>query len=155
MTGDASSLGGLVVLGLEADDPRIETDLYPLLRQLRPHLTPRLFDALIAEGYPQGLRYLVAYRGHHAPQAAAGYRVIATSRGRILFLDDLVTDPGARSGGIGAALLDAVETIGQESGCTAIELDSGLTNAAAHRFYFAQRMTVTAFHFAASLAGPE
>ena len=102
----------------------------------------------------QGLRYLVAYHSDGTPQAAPGYRVIATTRGRILFLDDLVTHPDARSKGIGAFLFDAVEVIGRESGATAIELDSGVTNAAAHRFYFAHRMSVTAFHFAASLTEP-
>ncbi|MDA8270159.1 MAG: GNAT family N-acetyltransferase [Actinomycetota bacterium] len=102
----------------------------------------------------QGLRYLVAYHSDGTPQAAPGYRVIATTRGRILFLDDLVTHPDARSKGIGAFLFDAVEVIGRESGATAIELDSGVTNAAAHRFYFAHRMSVTAFHFAASLTDP-
>lgn len=132
----------------------MEADLYPLLCQLRPGLTSRSFDALISEGYAQGLRYFVAYGIDGTLQAAAGYRVIATSRGRILFLDDLVTRPDARSTRVGAVLLDAVETIGQESGATAIELDSGVANAAAHRFYFAHGMSVTAFHFAASLTDP-
>ncbi len=47
--------GGLEILGLDEHDPRIETDLYPLLRQLRAGLTRRSFDALISEGYAQGL----------------------------------------------------------------------------------------------------
>lgn len=141
----------LRVVELAADDPRAEQDLYPLLRQLRPDLTSQAFRELIAGGYPQGLRYLLCYDADGVPLAAAGYRVTATSRGRILFVDDLVTADAARSTGIGGALLAELERRGRQTGCTALELDSGVSNAAAHRFYFRHRLGVLAFHFAEHL----
>ncbi len=151
---DPAVTGGIEVVGLEEHDPRIKADLYPLLRQLRPGLSAPSFDALILEGYAQGLRYIVAYGRDGTSRAAAGYRLLATSRGRILFLDDLVTRPDARSGGIGATVLEAVGAIARGAGATAIELDSGVTNAAAHRFYFTHRMQVSAFHFSSPLTDP-
>jgi len=148
MTPDPNALR---VVALAADDPRGESDLYPLLRQLRPDLTLPAFQQLLADGYPQGLRYLLGYAADGPAVAAAGYRVTATSRGRILFVDDLVTADAARSMGLGGALLTQLERRGTESGCTALELDSGVSNALAHRFYFRHRLTVLAFHFAKHL----
>lgn len=129
-------------------DSRSRDELYALLGQLRPDLTRAAFARLLAEGTPQGLRYLLAYGPDGAPVGAAGWRVLTTSRGRVLLLEDLVTDEVARSRGIGTALLDAVCAAGRRADCTALELDSGVANAAAHRFYFQHRMSVLAFHFA-------
>ncbi|HEX6449449.1 MAG TPA: GNAT family N-acetyltransferase [Trebonia sp.] len=128
-----------------ADDP---ADLLPLLRRLRPDLTEELFSELLTEGYDQGLRYLVAYSPSGQPLAAAGYRTLVTSRGRILFVDDMVTDEAARSQGVGARLLTELKTLGSQSRCDRLELDSGVANTAAHRFYLRHRLDIGAFHFA-------
>ncbi|WP_326835347.1 GNAT family N-acetyltransferase [Amycolatopsis rhabdoformis] len=127
------------------DDP---ADLLVLLRRLRPVMSEELFDELVTDGYEQGLRYLVAYSGAGRPLAAAGYRRLVTSRGRVLFVDDLVTDEAARSRGVGARLLAELQTLARGTGCDRLELDSGVANAAAHRFYFRHRLDVAAFHFA-------
>ncbi len=76
-----------------------------------------------------------------------------TSRGRVLFLDELVTDPKTRSRGVGAELTGEAEQRGRAAGCERIELDSGMTNQAAHRFYHRHRMGILALHFAKDL-GP-
>jgi len=133
------------------DDPQLTADLWPLLQRLRPGLTEDLFGELLTDGYRQGLRYLVAYSPAGLPLAAAGYRVLVTSRGRVLFVDDLVTDETARSRGIGAALLAELEAVGRRAECARLELDSGVSNTAAHRFYLRNRLDITAFHFAETL----
>lgn len=142
---------GLRLVQVATGDPRAGADLFALLRQLRPALTARAFEELTGEGERQGPRYLLAYDAAGAPVAAAGYRVLITSRGRILFVDDLVTAGAARRAGVGAALLTAVEERGRQASCTALELDCGVGNAAAHRFYFGRLMSVLAFHFAKPL----
>ncbi|MGP4017577.1 GNAT family N-acetyltransferase [Saccharopolyspora sp. 5N708] len=133
------------------DDPKLAADLLPLLRRLRPGLTDELFGELLTDGYRQGLRYLVACTSAGQPLAAAGYRILVTSRGRILFVDDLVTDEGARSQGVGARLVGELEALARRGGCVRLELDSGVSNAAAHRFYFRHRLDITAFHFAGAV----
>lgn len=144
----------LQVVALAAGDPRTDADLYPLLHHLRPGLTREAFDGLLADGHPQGLQYLVGYAADGTPLGAVGYRVLVTSRGRIAFVDDLVTAEAARSGGVGRVLLETVEDIGREEGCIALELDSGVSNGAAHRFYHRHRMSTLAFHFAKPLTTP-
>ncbi|OSY42786.1 MULTISPECIES: GNAT family N-acetyltransferase [Pseudonocardia] len=124
-----------------------ERGLFHLLGHLRPGFTNEQLDELLSVGYDQGLRYLVAQAGR-ATVGAAGYRVLATSRGRILVVDDLVTSPAVRSRGIAPVLLDELRRRAVAAGCCRIELDSGVGNTGAHRFYLRNRLDISAFHFA-------
>lgn len=85
----------------------------------------------------------------------AGWRLLATSRGRILYVDDLVTAAERRSQGVGRELLAWLEERGRLARCARLELDSGVQNAAGHRFYFRARMHITAFHFTKALTCSE
>lgn len=137
---------------VEPGDPRMAADVQPLLHILRPALTPEACAAFVVEAHAQGLVFLAAYDDADGRCAGlATYRVLATSRGRVLFVDDLVTDPGRRSEGIGARLWEELESRAARAGCERLELDSGVTNGGAHRFYHARGMTVSAFHFASPL----
>jgi GNAT superfamily N-acetyltransferase len=134
---------------LEPGDPRLETDLLPVLLELRPHLTPESFAAIYAEGHPQGLRFTAVYDDGDRCVACAGWRLTATTvTARKLYVDDLVTSADSRSGGFGGALLRELERRAREAGCRAIDLDSAVHRADAHRFYFRERMAIVSFHFA-------
>ncbi|MFI8102771.1 GNAT family N-acetyltransferase [Streptomyces sp. NPDC086023] len=121
-----------------------------LYRNLRPALTDDSFTDFAREAAGQGLVFTVGLSGGEAV-GVAGHRVLATSRGRVLFVDDLVTGPALRGGGFGAALFGELERRARAAGCVRIELDSGVVNRGAHRFYHRQRMSVAAFHFAYEL----
>lgn len=54
---------------------------------------------------------------------------------RWALLSALVVDDGQRSGGLGAALLQAAETFAREHGCAQLELSSNVARTRAHRFY--------------------
>ena len=136
---------------LEPGDPRLGHDVLPVLAQLRTELTREMLDAVYAEGHPQGLRFTAAY-DEHGCVAVAGWRLMATTVAiRKLYADDLVTSAERRSQGIGAALLAELERRAREAGCRAIDLDSGVTRADAHRFYIRERMPITSFHFGREL----
>jgi GNAT superfamily N-acetyltransferase len=126
-------------------------ELFEMLRTLRPRLTRAESDRFLAEGHSQGLRCVVAADQEGGPAGLALYRVVATSRGRIVFLDDLVTRPDVRSHGVGAALLEEVMARGERAGCERIELDSGTANRDAQRFYERHGMAIVATHFAKDL----
>lgn len=125
--------------------------LFELLGTLRPRLTRPESDRFLAEGHRQGLRCVAAQDPQGELAAVALYRILSTSRGRIVFLDDLVTRPDVRSSGVGAALLEEVEARGQQAGCGRIELDSGTVNQDAHRFYERHGMSTMALHFGKDL----
>ncbi|WP_371654066.1 MULTISPECIES: GNAT family N-acetyltransferase [unclassified Streptomyces] len=136
------------IIDLEPGDPRLADDLLPVLRELRPHLTEDLFREIYAEGYGQGLRFSAVYGEDGVCVGAAGWRIVATTVAvRKLYVDDLVTAETARSRGVGHALLAHVEGIARAAGCTSLNLDSGTHRTDAHRFYFRERMAVTAFNF--------
>lgn len=141
----------LQIIELPTGDERLRTAVYPLLQVLRPQLTREAFSELIRESTGQTLAVLTAWDGPDRCVGVALYRVLATSRGHLLFVDDLITAPDARSRGIGAALFAALEQRGRAARCERMELDSGMTNQAAHRFYYRQRMGAIALHFAKAL----
>jgi len=135
------------LVDLEPGDPRLASEMFPVLLELRPHLTPESFAAVYAEGYPQGLRYTAAYDGDRCV-GVAGWRVIATTVAlRKLHVDDLVTTDDARSHGVGRALLSELARRAFEAGCSAIDLDSGVHRFDAHRFYHREGLTIAAHHF--------
>jgi GNAT superfamily N-acetyltransferase len=136
-----------VLVDLEPGDPRLESDLLPVLRELRPHLDAAGFAAVYAEGHPQGLRFLAAYDGDRCV-GVAGWRVLALAFAiRKLYVDDLVTAEASRSGGVGHALLAELEARARAAGCTILDLDSGVQRHDAHRFYFRERMHISSHHF--------
>jgi GNAT superfamily N-acetyltransferase len=140
-------VSGLRLVDLEPGDPRLASDVLPVLLDLRPHITPDSFAAIYAEGHPQGLRYTVAYDGDRCV-GVAGWRYVSTTFAvRKLYVDDLVTEPGGRSKGVGKALIADLERRARESGCSVLDLDSGVHRFDAHRFYHREGLTISAHHF--------
>lgn len=136
------------IIDFERGDARLTEDLLPVLLELRPHLTEDLFRSILAEGHGQGLRFTAAYDEDGVCVGAAGWRIVAnTAQVRKLYVDDLVTAATARSTGVGRALLAHLEDHARAAACTALALDSGTHRTDAHRFYFRERMAVTAFSF--------
>ncbi len=137
---------------LDPTDARLTGDAFPVLAELRTELTLDQLESVYAEGYPQGLRFTAAYDETGRCLAVAGWRVFATTNAlRKLHVDDLVTAAAARSTGVGAALLGELMQRARAAGCTALDLDSGVHRADAHRFYFRERMAISSLHFVRTL----
>lgn len=123
---------------------------YAVMRQLRP--------ALEREEYVAVVRGLMGREGYRVAalaedgrvRAVAGYRFMEMLYcGRILYLDDLVTDREARSRGFGRQLLAWLRATARERGCAEVHLDSRLHRESAHRFYEREGFARTCYHFAA------
>jgi GNAT superfamily N-acetyltransferase len=125
---------------------------FPVMHELRPHLADA--DELVARVRRQqreGYRLLALWDGDRAV-GCAGYRVSENLvRGPFLYVDDLVTASEARSHGLGAQLLTAVEAEARVLGLHNIVLDSNMQNGRAHRFYFREGFAIRSFRFARSL----
>lgn len=143
------------IIDLEPGDPRLETELLPVLRELRPHLTSELFRDVYAEGYGQGLRFTAGYADDGQCVGVAGWRIVVnTSSVRSLYVDDLVTRETARSTGVGRALIAHLEGRARAAGCHELNLDSGTHRTGAHRFYLRERFDIVAFNFSRELSPP-
>ena len=115
-------------------------------RQLRPQL-PADYAGRMRAVFASGAEMAVAEEGGRVLGVAV-FRVIEkTHSGRELYCDDLVTDEGARSRGVGRALVDYMDREARSRGCDVLALDSGTQREQAHKFYFREGLTVTAFHF--------
>lgn len=68
-----------------------------------------------------------------------------------LYVDDLVTEETRRSSGLGERLLKHLLAFGRERGCSKLVLDTPLTNAFGHRFYYRQGLLASALRFNAPL----
>jgi GNAT superfamily N-acetyltransferase len=144
------TVSDLELVDLGPGDDRLEEAL-DVLRELRPRLTAASFAAVYAEGHPQGLRFTAAYDGGRCV-GVAGWRIVATTANlRKLYVDDLVTTAAHPSTGVGRALLGALAQRADAAGCTALDLDSGVHRADAHRFYMREGLTISSFHFARGL----
>jgi len=120
-------------------------------RELRPHL-PEDYAAKMQRVFAGGARMSVAVRDD-AVVGVAVHRVHEnTFDGVQMYCDDLVTNPDARSSGVGAALMRHMEALARAAGCAKFNLDSGTQRQQAHKFYFREGMVVTSFHFAKPLA---
>ncbi len=144
---------GVHFVDLAPGDPRLTADVLPVLVELRSDLTAEALGEVYAEGHPQGLRLTAVYDERERCVAVAGWRQMAnTVARRTLYVDDLVVASDRRGSGIGADLLRELERRARAAGCRAIELDSGVARADAHRFYFRERMSITSLHFARRIA---
>ena len=124
---------------------------FPVYRQLRSNLVEDQFVATVhrmhATGFQMAMRLF-----EDRVVAVAGFRIIENFyTGRVLYVDDLVTDETARSAGHGKALLRWLIEYAKDHRCLAFELDSGTHRHGAHKFYLREGMHISDFHFSLSL----
>ena len=120
---------------------------FPVYRQLRPHLVEKDFVASVHRMHATGFQ--LAMRTHEGRvMAVAGFRIYENFHtGRLMYVDDLVTDEAARSAGHGKALLQWLIAYARDHRCAAFELDSGTHRHGAHKFYLREGMHISDFHF--------
>jgi GNAT superfamily N-acetyltransferase len=134
-----------------AKDPEAVQRCYPVMAQLRPHLSAEAFSEQAQRQMGEGYGLLFA-EVNGAVAGVAGYRILENlAWGRFLYVDDLVTDEAWRSKGIGTALLDFLAAEARENDCRELHLDSGVQRFDAHRFYLTNRMDITSHHFGMKL----
>ena len=108
---------------------------FPVMSELRPHLTLESYEAMLATMRPAGYRLFASKEGDRI----VGLAGIAFQQnfyyGSYVWVYELVTTETARSTGHGRALMEHVEALARDAGCDTIALSSGLKRIDAHRFY--------------------
>lgn len=115
-------------------------------RQLRPQL-PADYTAKMQRVFAQGGRMVLAAEGELVLGVAVWRCYENTFNNVQVYVDDLVTDDGHRSQGVGHALIEWLCTRSRMLSASALTLDSGTQRVHAHRFYLRERFDITAFHF--------
>ncbi|HYH78173.1 MAG TPA: GNAT family N-acetyltransferase [Longimicrobium sp.] len=130
----------------ESDDEILAT--WDVMAQLRPHI-PRGDYVSIVRGMMGSDGYrLAALEDGGTVRAVAGYRFMHMLYcGKLLYVDDLVSDETVRSRGYGKELLDWLKAEARDNGCSELQLISRVTREQAHRFYFREGLSIECFEF--------
>ncbi len=108
-------------------------DTFPLMRQLRPHLTSEEYLSRVTQACETQGYHLFRERNGNA---LIGMRIlIDLVHGRHLYIDDLVVDENVRSRGVGRALLAFAEEFAREHACPGLRLCTGTDNLRGKKFY--------------------
>jgi GNAT superfamily N-acetyltransferase len=120
-----------------------------VMHQLRPHLTDEQafveqVQRQLTEGY-----HLVYCQNSGEVRALAGFRFLEfLAWGKVLYIDDLITDSETRRSGHGGKLLKWVIEQGKKAKCDQVHLDSGPQRHDAHRLYLNHGFKIIGHHFA-------
>ncbi|MBS0607523.1 MAG: GNAT family N-acetyltransferase [Verrucomicrobia bacterium] len=121
---------------------------YPVMKQLRPDLEEKLFVAQVQRQISEGYQ-LVYLEVDGVVRACAGFRILEfLAWGKVLYIDDLVTDSAIRKNGLASFLLNWVFGQAKEAKCNQVHLDSGPQRHEAHRLYLNHGFTIIGYHFA-------
>lgn len=120
---------------------------FPVLRQLRPHLTENTFVPLARELMDEGYQFAYLKQDDNVV-CVAGFKIAKNLYlGKHLYIEDLSTDEQVRSQGFGTRMMAGLMDLAKRHGCQAVHLDSGVHRHAAHKFYLNQDMKITSYHF--------
>lgn len=136
----------------ELDDERVVL-AFPVLKELRPHLTDaaELVERVLRQR-TEGYRLVGSFAGDGSVVAVAGFRCGENlALGRNMYVDDLVTLPSGRRQGHASALLRWLDEEAGRQGCAYVHLDSATHRHDAHRRYLTSGYVIPAFHFAKEL----
>ncbi|GEL10420.1 Acetyltransferase (GNAT) family protein [Flavobacterium glycines] len=114
---------------------------------LRPMLERENFVSQIQNLQKEGY-HLLYIQEKDKTVAIAGYRIYTMLYcGKMLYLDDLSTLEEYRGKGYASQLLNHLKAIALENNCVSIQLDSGPARTTAHKLYFKEDFTISAYHF--------
>lgn len=114
---------------------------------LRPMLKETEFVNQIKELQNEGYN-LLYINENNKTVAIAGYRIFTMLYcGKILYIDDLSTLESCRGKGYASFLLNYIYEIAKKQNCSSVHLDSGAGRTTAHKLYFKENFTISAFHF--------
>lgn len=117
--------------------------------QLRPHLIEQQAfveqaQRQIAEGYQ-----LACCHENEKITGVAGFRFLEfLAWGKVLYIDDLITNSDARRNGHGGILLKWVIEQRKQMNCDQVHFDSGPQRHDAHRLYLNHGFKIIGHHFA-------
>lgn len=114
---------------------------------LRPLLQEQHFVAQIKAMQQEGYTLIYLSEGDRVV-SLAGYRIFTMLYcGKQLYIDDLSTLSSSRGKGHASALLAHIYEIAQQQDCKSVQLDSGPSRTTAHKLYFKEGFSISAFHF--------
>lgn len=127
---------------------------YPVMSELRPHVTEGEFVSLVRHLSATTGLTLACLHADGEVRSVAGYRVSEwLAGGKYLEIEDLVSRSAERGKGYGGRLFDWLVELATREGCNHLRLVSNVSREDAHRFYLRKGMTIVAHYFSLDLDG--
>lgn len=124
---------------------------FDLLKILRPELEVNGFVERIRMQEKEGY-HLIFIEDESGVRSVGGYRMAHfLAWGKVLYVDDLITQPEARGIGFGTHLLKWLKGEAKREGCDGIHLDTGVERDDAHRLYLNLGMHINCLHLSMDL----
>ena len=121
--------------------------ILPLIEKHNAKIPADVLRQRLEEMIPKGYHCIAAFQDD-AVVGVAGYWLFSRFySGLYMDVDNVVVDETRRSGGIGAAMMDWLEEHARSLGCRSVMLDSYVTLARAHKFYFRRGYEILGYHF--------
>jgi GNAT superfamily N-acetyltransferase len=131
---------------LNTSDPGELKRAFEVFHFLRPHLDLETFIARVQRQLPDGYKIIYLERDGSIV-SAAGYRVTSfLAWGKVLYIDDLITNPEKKRLGLASTLLDWLIEEAKRLQCDEVHLDSGFARHDAHRLYLNKGFILSTHH---------
>ena len=125
---------------------------YTIMHQLRPHITTEQAFVEQVQRQIQSGYHLAYIQEEGIVKAVTGFRFLEfLAWGKVIYIDDLVSDISSRRNGYGATLLKWVINQAKEANCDQVHLDSGPQRHDAHRLYLNHGFRIIGHHFSLNL----
>jgi GNAT superfamily N-acetyltransferase len=121
--------------------------ILPLIQAHNPDIPPEELRGRLEAMVPHGYHCIAAFLDGRIIGVAGYWLGVRFWCGAYMDVDNVVVDPDLRSRGIGKQLMDWLHRKAEELGCQIVVLDSYVTYAGAHRFYFREGYQILGFHF--------
>lgn len=122
------------------------------MHQLRPHLTSeQAFVEQVQRQIQEGYR-LAYIQDNGEIKSLAGFRFLEfLAWGKVLYVDDLISDTATRRNGYASTLLKWIISEAKKAKCDQVHLDSGPQRHDAHRLYLNCGFKIIGHHFSLDL----
>ncbi len=110
-------------------------EAYPVMNELRTHLTEEDYLQLVRDMVPQGYRMFALYDNGKIVALTGIIQLVNFYNMKHIYVYDLITKESERSRGYGEKLLFYIHQLARDLGCHSVALSSGLQRLDAHRFY--------------------
>ena len=139
----------LIIRELELDELPL---ILPLIEMHNPKLAPEELHRRLQAMIPHDYHCIAAFQAGRIVGVAGYWLGVRFWCGEYMDVDNVVVDPELRSRGIGSQMMDWLHRKAAELGCRLVVLDSYITYAGAHRFYFREGYQILGFHFTKDIA---
>lgn len=121
--------------------------ILPLIEKHNARVAPEELKRRLDVMIPHGYHCIAAFLDGNIVGVAGYWLGARFYCGEYMDVDNVVVEESLRSRGIGAQMMTWLEDKARDLGCKVVVLDSYITFAGAHRFYFRRGYHILGFHF--------